>query len=255
MSIVAQLGTATAALVDEWSLRVDLAAVFRIAVHLDWHEAVANHFSVSISPDGRRFLMNPKWVHFSNIKASDLLVIDADDETTLQRADAPDLTAWCLHGAIHRQAPRARCILHLHPPYATAMAALADPEIKPIDQNTARFYNRVAYDFGYEGMASSFEEGARICNVLGNKNIMMMGNHGVLVLGESIAETYDSLYYLERACKTLVLAYSTGRPLKILNPDAAENTAMGWEGFAEASQAHFREMKRILDRTEPSYAE
>jgi ribulose-5-phosphate 4-epimerase/fuculose-1-phosphate aldolase len=104
-------------------------------------------------------------------------------------------------------------------------------------------------------MASSFEEGARICNVLGNKNIMMMGNHGVLVLGESIAETYDSLYYLERACKTLVLAYSTGRPLKILNPDAAENTAMGWEGFAEASQAHFREMKRILDRTEPSYAE
>jgi len=124
---------------DIRQMRVDLAAVFRMAAHYNWHESIANHFSLSVSEDGKQFLMNPKWVHFDNITASSLLLIDADDPETMKGANAPDPTAWIIHGHLHRAAPQARCILHVHSPYATAVATLADPEIKPIDQNTARF--------------------------------------------------------------------------------------------------------------------
>src|SRR5574340_36118 len=105
---------------DEWRLRVDLAAAFRLAAEMGWHEAIANHFSLAVTSDGRNFLMNPKWRHFSRIRASDLLLLDAADETTLRRPDPPDPSAWCIHGRIHATLPHARCILHLHPPYATA---------------------------------------------------------------------------------------------------------------------------------------
>ena len=240
---------------DEWQLRVDLAAMFRIAARYHWHEAVANHFSLAISSNGKKFLMNPRWKHFSRIRASDLLLLDADDTEVMKRPDAPDQTAWCIHGAIHQSSPQAACVLHLHPAYATAIASLADPTIQPIDQNTARFYHRVAYDNGFEGMADSFEEGQRLTSVLGNQTTMMMGNHGVLVTGASVAEAFDRLYYLERACQTLILAYSTGKPLNVMSHQVAEQTAQDWEAYAESAFSHFEEMKKILDAEEPSYAE
>ena len=240
---------------SELEARVDLAAAFRLAEHFNWHEAVANHFSLAISPDGKRFLMNPRWRHFSRIKASDLLALDADDRETMKGPDAPDETAWCIHGRIHALLPHARCVLHVHPPYATAVAALADPEIKPIEQNTARFYNRVAYDLGYEGMATSDAEGERLARLLGNRKTMMLGNHGVLVVAASVAEAFDELYYLERACQTLVLAYSTGKPLNVMSDEVAERTARDWDLYTDSAFVHFGEMKKVLDRKDPSYAE
>ena len=248
---VTQLKTKT----SEWQARVDLAAAFRLAEHFNWHEAVANHFSLAISPDGKRFLMNPRWRHFSGIKASDLVLLDAADAETMKRPDAPDETAWCIHGRIHALLPHARCVLHVHPPYATAMASLADPEIKPIEQNTARFYNRIAYDLGYEGMATSDAEGERLAKLLGNRKTMMLGNHGVLIAAATVAEAFDELYYLERACQTLVLAYSTGKPLNIMPDNVAERTARDWDLYAESAFVHFDEMKKVLDRKDPSYAE
>ena len=240
---------------SEWQERVDLAAAFRLAEHFNWHEAVANHFSLAVSPDSKRFLMNPRWRHFSRIKASDLLLLDADDTQTMERPDAPDETAWCIHGRIHARLAHARCVLHVHPPYATALAGLADPEIKPIEQNTARFYNRIAYDLGYEGMATSEDEGERLARLLGNRKTMMLGNHGVLVAAASVAEAFDELYYLERACQTLVLAYSTGKPLNIMSDKVAERTARDWDLYADSAFVHFEEMKKVLDRKDPSYAE
>ena len=238
----------------ERQLRVDLAAAFRLAVEFDWHEAVANHFSLAVSPDGKRFLMNPRWRHFSRIRASDLLLLDADDEATMAAPDAPDPSAWSIHGRIHRALPQARCILHLHTPYATAVSALADPEIKPIDQTTARYFNRVAYDMNYGGIADSTAEGDRLAAALGNHATLMMGQHGVLVAGETVADAFDRLYYLERACRTLVLAYSTGQALNIMPGDLAEATARGWESYPGQAQAHFDELKLGLDAKDPSYA-
>ena len=139
----------------EWQLRVDLAAAFRLAAEFGWHEAVANHFSLAVTADGKRFLMNPRWRHFARVKASELQLLDAEDKETMSRPDAPDASAWCIHGHLHGGLPQARCILHCHPPYATAIASLADPELKPIEQNTARYYRRLAIDQEFGGIADN----------------------------------------------------------------------------------------------------
>jgi ribulose-5-phosphate 4-epimerase/fuculose-1-phosphate aldolase len=239
----------TIPLATEHQLRVDLAAAFRIAARFDWHEAVANHLSLAVSPDGKSFLVNPLWRHFSKIKASDLVLLDA-------AAPAPeniDKTAWHIHGTMHAHLPHARCILHLHPPYATALSGLADPAIKPIDQTTARFFNRLAIDTNFSGMADNVEEGLRLTRALGTHNAMMMGNHGVLTTGATVAEAFDAMYHLERACRTLILAYSTGQPLSVMSDEIAEKTAAAWEDEGAFARAHFAETKRLLDDEDPSY--
>jgi ribulose-5-phosphate 4-epimerase/fuculose-1-phosphate aldolase len=255
MSNVTTLKSKSSEDTELWQLRVDLAAAFRMAALMNWHESVANHFSLAVSPDGKKFLMNPKWKHFSLIRASDLLLLDSEDESVMQRADAPDASAWCIHGRIHANLAHARCLLHCHPPYATALAGLADPELKPIEQNTARFYNRMAVDLKFGGIADDRAEGERIARVLGNKSRMMMGNHGVLVTAATVAEAFEDLYYLERAAQTMVLAYSTGQKLNVMPDDIAEKTARGWEDYGGMAFAHFEDQKRMLDRIDPSYRE
>ncbi len=233
--------------------RADLAAAFRWTARLDMHEAVANHFSLAVSGDGRRFLMNPDSRHFSRVRASELLLLDADDPATMDRPDAPDPTAWTLHGRIHARLPQARCVLHAHPKYATVLASLADSTIHPIDQNTARFFERVALDDGYGGMALGDEEGDRLAARLGNKSVLMMGNHGVLVIGETVGRAFDDLYYLERAAETLVTAYMTQQPLRLMPDDVARKTAAQWADYPAFAEKHFAELKRILDEDEPDY--
>ncbi len=240
---------------DEWRLRVDLAAAIRLAVHFDWHESVANHFSAAVSADGKPFLLNPKWRHFSTVRASDLLLLNADDPDVMTRENAPDPSAWCIHGAIHAAVPHARVLLHCHPPYATTLCGLKDPTMKPIDQNTARFYNRMAIDLNFGGIADDKQEGDRLARAFGNHSIMMMGNHGVAVTGETVADAFESLYYLERAAKTMVLAYSTGQPLNIMDHELAEKTAVGWQSYPGIGVAHFEHLKEMLDRTDASYRE
>ena len=127
------------------------------------------------------------------------------------------------------------------------------PNLKPIDQNTARYYRRLAIDLEFGGIADNEAEGRRLVRVLGNKKHAMLGNHGVLVMGDTVAEAFDDLYYLERACQTLALAYSTGQKLNVLSPEVAEATARGWEDYKDAAFSHFDELKSILDAKDPSY--
>ncbi len=238
----------------EGQLRVDLAAAFRMAAGFNWHESVGNHFSVAVSADGKRFLINPRWRHFSSIKASDLLLLDSADHRTPNRPDAPDPSAWSIHSQVHARVPQARCVLHLHPPFATALSALADPTLKPIDQNTARFYGRIAQDMQYGGIADEVNEGKRLAAALDGRRILMMGNHGVLVTASTIPEAFEDLYFLERACRTLILALSTGQDLNVMPPALASRTANDWETYSGMAFAHFDELKRALDSKDPSYA-
>ncbi len=240
---------------DEQQLRTDLAAAFHLAARENWHEGVANHFSASVSADGQKFLINPRWCHFSKIKASELLLVDAQDATTMDRPDAPDPSAWAIHSALHRNISHARVILHLHPTYATVLATLKDPSIKPIDQVTARFFNRVALDLNFGGLASSQAEGTRISTTLGNHSVLMMGNHGVTTVAATVAEAFDAMYHLERAARTMVLAYSTGQELNIMSDDLAEETANEWETYKGAEFSHFSQMKEILDNEGSCYGE
>lgn len=235
--------------------RADLAAAFRLAVEFDWHESVGNHFSCAVSDDGTKFLMNPHWMHFSLVRASDLLLLDATDAATMARENAPDATAWCIHGAIHASNPRARVVLHCHPPYATALAGLRDPVLRPIDQVTARFFNRVAIDLGFGGLADEAEEGQRIAAALGEHAVMMMGNHGVTAVGATVGAAFEELYLFERACRTMMLAYASGQPLNVMSDDLAERTAADWDGYRGMAAEHFKQLKVLLDRRDPSYRE
>ncbi|PVZ20454.1 MULTISPECIES: class II aldolase and adducin N-terminal domain-containing protein [unclassified Pseudomonas] len=235
----------------EEQTRVDLAACFRIIAHLNLHEAVANHFSAAVSADGKRFLLNPKWKHFSRIRASDLLLLDADDSSCAERNDV-DSTAWSIHGQIHQRLPQVKVVLHLHPVYTTAVACLANPHIPPIDQNTARYFNRVAVDELYGGMADTVAEGARLAGLLGDKSRLLMGNHGVMVTAPTVGEAFDDIWTLERASQILVTAWSTGQPLKVLADDVAEKTARDWCKIADFSQRHFEEMKQMMIEQDPS---
>lgn len=241
--------------VDEWDRyheqRIQLACAFRWTARLDMHEGIANHFSLSVNNDGTLFLINPNGRHFSRMRASDLLLVDAKDSRTLERRDAPDATAWGLHGTLHRNCPEARCALHVHPRYATVLASLADSTMLPIDQNCARFFNRVAVDADYGGLALE-EEAERCTRLLRDKRIMLMGNHGVMATGPSVARAFDELFYFERAARTLVTAYMTGQPLRVLDDDVAEKTARQWEQMPAADK-HFGELMAILDVEEPEY--
>ena len=254
MSTITTLRKSEATGADEWQMRIDLAAAFRLAVRYNWHEAVANHFSLAVSADGSKFLMNPKWRHFSRIKASDLQLLDANDETTMSCPDAPDPSAWCIHGSIHAKVPQARCLLHVHPAYGTAIASLADPEIKPIDQNTARFFNRVVYDDHFGGIANLSEEGERLAGLMGERRIMMMGNHGVLVTGDSVAEAFDAFYYLTRLPDPGpgLFNWQAAR-CYVRQPGRTHRARLG--ELCRFGVSHFAEMKRILDDEDPSYAE
>jgi len=232
--------------------RAELAAAFRWTARWNMHEGVSNHFSLAVSDDGSKFLMNPNCRHFSLVRASELLLLDANDPETMDRPDAPDPTAWCIHGAMHRNIPNARCILHVHPKYSTVLAALADSSMPPIDQNTMRFYGRIAIDDGFQGLGLD-EEAERITTTLGNRSVLVMGNHGVMITGETVAQALDELYYFERACETLITAYSTGKELRIAPHEVAELTCRQWAEYGSLADNHLRELRAILDVEKPDY--
>ena len=238
-----------------WAERVDMAAAFRWTARLDMHEAVANHFSLAVNDDGTRFLMNPNQRHFSRLKASDLLLLDANDPGTMDQPDAPDPTAWGLHGSIHRLCPHARCVMHVHSIHATVLACLDDSTLPPIDQNTATFYGRYVVDEEFGGLAFE-EEGMRCAGMLNDPKIkvMIMGNHGVLVIGDTVADTFNRLYYFERAAETYIRALQTGRPLRVLSHEIAEKTAAELEDYPGQADRHLAELKAILDAEASDYA-
>ena len=237
-----------------WQERVDLAASFRWTARLNMHEGVSNHFSLSVNDDGTKFLMNPNQVHFSLIKASDMLLLDANDPSTMERPDAPDPTAWGLHGALHRLCPHARCAMHVHSIHATVLATLKDPVLPPLDQNCALFFDRIAYDTEYGGLALD-EEAERACLALkdASKQVLVMGNHGIMVIGSTVAEAFNRMYYFERACEIYIKALWTNRELAIIPDDIAAAVVQEGEDYGIVADKHLDSIKLLLDRSEPDY--
>ncbi|MDE4276521.1 class II aldolase/adducin family protein [Phaeobacter gallaeciensis] len=238
--------TCAATLPDtETVLRADLANAFRICHMLGWSESVGNHFSAAVSADGQQFLLNAKWQHFDTIAPEDLLLLDSQSRETPATADA---SAWCVHGTLHRRLPEARVVLHAHSPYATALACLKDPTMVPIDNNTARFYGRTAYDLSFGGIADATEEGERLADAIGDKSVLVMGNHGVTIVGDTVAEAFEDLYFFEKAAQTLILARSDGSPLAVLSDAVAQNTADGWRAYRGMAEKHFSYLCSVLSQ-------
>jgi ribulose-5-phosphate 4-epimerase/fuculose-1-phosphate aldolase len=233
-------------------LRRDLAAAFRAAVRFGMHEGVCNHFSLAVEAN-RTFLLNPHGVHFSRLRASNLVLIDADGRSL--GGDQAIHTAFYIHARIHLANPAARCVLHAHPPYATAIACLEGGRLLPCHQNALRFVGRVAYYDDYGGLVLDAAEGDRIAAALSDKSVLFLKNHGVIVTGPTVADALDDLYYLERAAEVQVKALSTGRPLALVPDDVAAETARQFVKLNPINAAlHFDEIKRMLDTEEPDYA-
>ena len=242
-------------LFDHWTERVELAASFRWIERLNMHEAVGNHVSLAVNKNGTQFLMNPNLLHFNLIKASDLLILDAYDSETLNRPNSPDPTAWGLHSSIHRECPHHRCLMHVHSRYATILASLADSKLPAIDQNSAAFFRRVVIDSDYGGLA--FENEGQRCSELLNdpkKKVLIMGNHGVMIMGDSVADTFNRLYYFERAAETYIQALQTGVPLRILPDIIARRVALETENYHSFAEHHLKNLMTILDKEGSDYA-
>lgn len=239
----------------EQSARRDLAVAFRWAARLNMHEATANHFSCVISQDSQDFLINPAGRHFSQVRAGDLVLVDVNAKN-FDNAESQivDPTAINLHGQLHRLLPHAKCILHTHMPYTTALACLKNFEFLMLDQNACRFYNRIAYDRDYSGMALEASEGERVAHVLGkSKSVLFLANHGVIVVGNSVAEAFDELYYLEKAAQLQVLALSTGRDLALIDDETAALVCKQWLEYPKSAEHHFAALIEILDQQSPEY--
>jgi len=233
--------------------RVDLAAALRLAARFGFNEGVCNHFSFAVPGLRDRYLLNPHGVHWSAMRASDILLVDGEGRTLEGETEA-ELTAFTIHGRVHARHPNAYCVMHTHMPYATALTCVEGGALEPIHQNSLRFYGDVAYDWAYNGLAEDPAEGERIAEALGDKRVLFMGNHGVLVVGPTVAKAFDDLYYLEQACRIQVLAMSTGRPLKRVTDNVAANTKAEFEAGGAYAEPHFDALKRLLDAEDPGYA-
>jgi ribulose-5-phosphate 4-epimerase/fuculose-1-phosphate aldolase len=233
----------------EQAARVDLAAAFRLAVRMDFHEGVCNHFSLMLP--GGRFLLNRYGLHWSEVTAANLLALDASGRILEGEGDF-EKTAFHIHSRIHLANPRAACVLHTHMPYATAITLLEGGRLEMVEQNALRFHDDIAYDETYNGLVLDDAEGDRLAHVLGDKRVMFLANHGVIVVGPSVAEAFDLLYYLERACRLQILARSSRLPFKKIRPEIVRDTSrMILADAPKYAGAHFSALKRILDREEP----
>ena len=236
----------------ELAARADLAAAFRWAVRMDLHEGVCNHFSLMLP--GGRFLLNRYGLHWSEVTASNLLALDSEGNV-LQGEGQFEKTAFYIHSRIHLAHPRAACVLHTHMPHATALTLLENGRLEMVEQNALRFHDDIAYDDTYNGLVVDSAEGDRLARALGSKRVMFLANHGVIVVGPSVAEAFDLMYYLERACRLQVLARSMGGKLRPVRPEVVRDTyRMILADTPAYAGAHFTALKRILDREEPDYS-
>ena len=226
------------------ALRVDLAGALRGAARLGLNEGVCNHFSLEVGED--RYLINPQGLHWSEVTAGDMLLIDGAGRVIDGRHPL-EPTAFFIHSRIHRRHRHAKAVLHTHMPYATALTLVEGGRLEWCNQNTLRFFGRVAYDDAYNGLALDAAEGDRIAAQLdGGQQVLFMASHGVTVVGRTLAWAFDDLYYLERACQVQWLAQATGRPLAPAAASMATQVAAQAEGERLQSELFFGALRRLL---------
>ena len=240
-----------------WQAKVHLAAAHRLAVLHELEEGIDNHFTVTVPGSDDRYLILPFGLHWSEARASDMIVFD-ESGATLEGEGVCELSAQCIHAPIHRICG-ARVVLHTHQNWALALNMLKDNRLVPANQTAAYFHGHVAYDDVYSGTADFPEEGERLAGIIGKKHVLFMKNHGVLVVGDTVAQAYRRIYKLERVCRAQVLALSTGQPLEILSDEIVAQVQAppvnDRHSRAERERLFFEAMMRILDREMPGYAD
>ena len=239
--------------------RIDLAAAHRIAVRHGFNEGIFNHLTFVVPGMPDRYYQIPFGLYWSEVTASCFMEVGIEDGEVKRGEGGVERSCYCIHAPIHKALPHARAVFHTHMPYASALTRLEDPRIKEIGQTEVGLMGEIAYDDMYTGPANQPEEGRRLAGVIGDKTILFMANHGITTMGESIAEAYDRLYYVERAAQVQLYAMWTGEKLKQMPAAVVAKTKREIQGAGlyhgpSPAQRHFDALKRILDREEPDYA-
>lgn len=236
--------------------RLDLTAALRWAARMGLNEGVCNHFSLEVPGTPDHYLVNPHALHWDEIRASDLIVVDGHGRH-IEGRHTIEPTAFFIHSRLHRARPDAKCVLHTHMPYTTALTMIEDGRLEPCVQSALRFHGVIAYDRdfgGYNGLALDEAEGDRMAKALGGNRVLMLESHGVIVVGPNVAAAFDDLYYLERAAQAQVLAMSTGKRLKLVGDNTARAVQQQIErDIPVYSTNHFVALKRLLDRDAPDW--
>ena len=243
---------------EEWQARLDLAAAHRLAFIHGFSEGIFNHLTLVVPGHSDRYYQIPFGMHWSEVTASSFMEVGLDDGLLKSGAGDVERSCYCIHAPIHKRLPQAKAVFHTHMPFASALTRLEDPRIKEIGQTEVGLSGEIAYDDEYTGPALDPAEGARLARVISDKTILFMANHGITTVGETVAEAYDRLYYVERAAQVQVYAMWTGQPLKTLPEVVVEKTKRDIGGGdrydPSPAQRHFDALKRMLDRKEPDYA-
>ena len=233
--------------------RIDLAAVLRWSARLRYQQGVCNHFSLMAPGSNTLMLVNPEGLFWSEVTASSLILCDLDG-TIVEGDGTVELSAFSLHAPIHRRNAAARAVLHTHTPYATALCLIDKARVEPVFLAGLQFHGKIAYDDECHGAAFNTGEGDREAAILGDHNVLMMRNHGPIVVGPTVAAAFDRLYYLEQTCERQLLAMSAQRPLCAVKETYAQELADMVPVFDAYANKHLAAIKRVLDREEPEYA-
>jgi ribulose-5-phosphate 4-epimerase/fuculose-1-phosphate aldolase len=238
---------------EEWQLRVDLAATYRLIAMHGWDDMIFTHISARVPGPEHHFLINPYGLLFDEITASSLVKIDIDGNKVHETPYPVNPAGFTIHSALHMNRDDAHCIIHVHTDDGVAVSAQVDG-LLPLGQHAMMIAGDVAYH-DYEGVALDLDERDRLVHDIGTKNVMILRNHGTLAIGKSCADAFLRIYYLERACTAQVRALGGGAKPNWPNQGVPEKAAMQG-AFAlggPVGTLAWPALLRKLDRTDPSY--
>jgi ribulose-5-phosphate 4-epimerase/fuculose-1-phosphate aldolase len=236
----------------EQRLRIELAAAYRLIDHFGWTTLIFNHLTMRVPGPTRQFLINPFGLRYDEVTASNLVKIDLDGNIVEPSEYPVNFAGFIIHGAIHAVREDAHCIMHTHTQAGMVMAALKDP-IRPLDFSGAALHKRVAYH-DFQGVHADYSDREALVADLGDKNMMVLRNHGLLACGRTVASAYQRLFTMETACKVQAAALALNVPLNDVPPEVAEKHANALNG-GEGGELAFAAMVRLMEKRDPSYLE
>lgn len=237
----------------EWNARVDLAAMYRIFAYLKWDESIYNHISVRVPDAPEHFLINPFGLHYSEITASNLVKVDINGNI-VGHSDWPiNPAGFTFHGAIHARVPDAHCVMHVHTTPTLAVCCL-DEGLSYTNFYAAQLYGKIAYH-AFEGITVHLDEGQRILDSAQGKPVLLLRNHGPVVMGASLAQALSLMWLVNRACEVQVASMPMG-PLRAI-PEAVLNKcvadSLNFDPKYGAGEDVFAAMKRLVERQDSSF--
>ncbi|WFU62640.1 class II aldolase/adducin family protein [Bradyrhizobium brasilense] len=238
---------------EEWTVRCDLAAAYRLIAHFGMDDLISTHLSARLPGNDHRFLLNPYGMMFDEITASSLVVVDPDGHLVEDEEQSKINNAgFTIHSAVHMSREDAHCVMHTHTVAGMAVSA-QEQGLLPLNQKSMCLYGNVAYH-AFEGVALDLDERERLVSDLGNKDFMILKHHGLLTVGRTVSEAFLNMLTLEQSCRVQIAALQGGKvalpPVEVAAHTATQFKEHGWN----RSRRPWEALKRRLDRIGPEYA-